>query len=181
MLGERPRRKGPAVKIETPIHGPGNQASSRSPIPPWAEALVRLLDRALVIPGTRIPIGLDALLGLIAPGAGDAATGLATLTLFFLAFKLRVPKVILLRMLVNVGVDAVFGIIPVLGDVFDVFYRAGDRNLWLLKKYGGDRRTSPGVGDYMVVLLAVLLVLVLIALPFITGLFLIQLAVEWLS
>lgn len=143
--------------------------------------MVRLLDRATVIPGTRIPIGLDALLGWIVPGAGDAATGLATLAIFFVAIRMRVPNAILLRMLLNVGIDAAVGAVPLFGDLFDVFYRAADRNLALLKKHRGDPRAALGATDTLVIAVSILVVLVLIALPVATGVLLIHFAVEWLS
>ena len=138
-------------------------------IPPWARALVRLLDRAFVIPGTQIEVGLDPILGFFAPGAGDLVGALATLTLFHLGFKLRVPRVILLRMLLNVAVDAIVGTVPFLGDAFDLFYRAAQKNLALIEKYGGTAPTKPGFGDYAVVGLAALVALALLALPVLAG------------
>jgi hypothetical protein len=148
-------------------------------VPPWAHALVRLLDRAVVIPGTSIEIGLDPILGLLAPGAGDLVGALATLMLFRLGFKLRVPRVILLRMLLNVAIDAVFGSVPIVGDAFDLFYRAGEKNLALIEKHGGSASEKPSVGDYAVVGLAVLLVVALLALPVLAGFGLIYLTARW--
>src|SRR5690606_17843562 len=108
-------------------------------LPAWAEALARLLDSAFGMPGVRVRVGLDALLGLIAPGAGDAAAGIASAALLVLAFQMRVPKVILLRMLVNITIDAVLGSIPVLGDLFDVVFRAAHEDLSLLRRHAHSR------------------------------------------
>lgn len=150
-----------------------------SAIPPWAHAVVRLLDRAFVIPGTNIEIGLDPILGLFAPGAGDLVGALATLSLFHLGFKLRVPRVILLRMLLNIAIDAIAGSVPLLGDAFDVFYRAGVRNLALIEKHGGTAPAKPSLTDYAVVSLALLLVVALLALPVLAGFGLIYLTARW--
>lgn len=145
----------------------------RPPIPAWAESLSTLLDDAFVIPGTRIRIGLDAILGALAPGAGDAATGIAAAALVFLGFKLRVPKLILLRMLLNVGIDALVGAVPVLGDLFDVFYRASRKNLSLIRRYGGEAPAEPDAGDYAIVALGLLVALSLLLLPVVIGLVLV--------
>ncbi len=155
---------------------PRGARSASEPVPVWAEALARLLDRAFVIPGTEIGIGLDAILGFFAPGAGDAAGALATLLLVYLGFKLRVPKVILLRMLLNVSVDAVVGAVPIAGDLFDVYYHAGDRNLALLRKHSGSAGLKPDLLDYAIVALALLVGLALFALPLLAGLALIHIA-----
>lgn len=146
-------------------------------VPAWAEGLVRLLDNAFTIPGTRIRIGLDPILGFIAPGAGDAASALVTSTLLWLGFKLRVPKVIILRMLVNIGVDALVGAIPLVGDLFDVAFRAGEKNIALIRKHGGQSGTPPQLGDYLVLAFCLFCMLCLLALPVVTGVLLIHLFV----
>ncbi|MFO7179556.1 MAG: DUF4112 domain-containing protein [Pseudomonadota bacterium] len=145
-------------------------------IPPWAEALARLLDSAFVIPGVRVRVGLDALLGLIAPGAGDAASGIASAALLVLAFRMRVPKVILLRMLVNITIDAVLGSIPVLGDLFDVVFRAAHENLSLLRRHAHSATGRPTASDYVVVAIALLVVGALLLLPVLVGVLLIHFA-----
>jgi hypothetical protein len=150
-------------------------------IPAWAEGLARWLDHAFVIPGTRIPIGFDALIGLAVPGAGDAVGAFASLAFFYLGFKLRVPKVILLRMLLNIAIDAVLGLLPVLGDVFDVFFRAADKNLALLRKHGGALRSAPDAADYAIVAVGLLTALGLLLLPLAVGFALIDLAVRFSS
>lgn len=144
-------------------------------IPPWVEALVKLLDRALLIPGTKIPIGLDAILGFIAPGAGDAASGIASGALIWIGFKMRAPRVILLRMFLNVAIDALLGSVPLLGDVFDLMYRASDKNLVLLKRTITDPRRRRAPGDYLVLAACLLGLLFLLALPIATGVVMIHL------
>jgi hypothetical protein len=147
---------------------------TRAPLPQWTHALARLLDDAFAIPGTGVRVGMDAILGLVAPGAGDALTSIATAMLILEGFKRRVPTVILLRMLLNLTIDAVIGSIPVLGDVFDAFHRAARKNLELLQRHGGTAPLTPRPVDYLVVGFALLCVLALLALPVVVGLGLIH-------
>ena len=137
--------------------------------PAWAVALVRVLDDALTIPGTHIGIGLDAIIGFFFPGLGDAATGLASLALVVLAFHMRVPKVVLARMIFNILIDTLVGAIPILGDVFDVFWRSNRKNLELIQRYDITPDRRPTAADYLVVGLGVALVLTALALPIVIG------------
>ena len=96
------------------------------------ERLARLLDTQWRIPGTGIRFGLDPVVGLI-PGLGDAAAGLVSAYIVVLGARLGLPKHVLARMVGNVAVDVVFGSVPLLGSVFDLFYKANRRNLRLLQ------------------------------------------------
>ncbi|MCY1745293.1 MULTISPECIES: DUF4112 domain-containing protein [Ensifer] len=98
--------------------------------------LVRLMDTALRIPGTRVSLGADSVLGLI-PGVGDFAA--ATISLFIVneARRLGLPNDKLVKMLVNVGFDTVAGSVPVLGDVFDIYFKSNRRNLQLVLDHLG--------------------------------------------
>ena len=95
------------------------------------DLLSHLLDDFIRIPGTSIRFGLDGIVGLI-PGFGDLAGGVASTLLILAAWARGVPKVTLLRMVANVGIEVVVGMVPVLGDVFDIAWRANRRNYALL-------------------------------------------------
>lgn len=112
-----------------PVEGPGTRPDAVA----RARALARLLDDAIRIPGTRIGIGLDALVGLI-PGFGDMAGGLMSAYVVATAARAGVPKAVLGRMLVNLAADALVGTVPVVGDLFDVGYKANTRNVRLLEE-----------------------------------------------
>lgn len=99
--------------------------------------LANFLDTALHIPGTRIRFGADSLLGLI-PGVGDLATSAIGALLVREAYLAGVSKSVLLRMLGNLGVDALIGIVPIFGDLFDVYFKANVRNARLLASALGD-------------------------------------------
>jgi len=98
------------------------------------ETLASWLDTALVIPGTSVRFGLDALLGIV-PGIGDAITTAVALFIVHEARQLGAPLHLVLRMLGNVAIDGLLGAIPLAGDVFDVFYRANLRNVRILREW----------------------------------------------
>jgi hypothetical protein len=98
------------------------------------EWLSTLLDTAIVIPGTPIRFGLDALIGLV-PGIGDAITTLLALYIVREARALGAPRILIARMLANVALDGVVGAVPIAGDLFDVAWRANRRNVALLRQH----------------------------------------------
>jgi hypothetical protein len=97
------------------------------------ERLSWLMDDLIRIPGLNWRIGLDALVGLI-PGFGDTATSLVSFYILVSAVRYRVPKVTLLRMGLNIGIDYVVGSLPVVGDVFDAWWKSNQMNVALLSK-----------------------------------------------
>lgn len=163
---EREQRRAPDP---TPELAPSALRPAGSDTPQWALSLVRLLDDALLIPGTRIGVGLDALLGFFFPAFGDAATGVASLALLLLGFQMRVPKVVLVRMLFNILLDALLGSIPIFGDAFDLFFRSNRRNLALIQRYDRNPERKPTAADYLLVALGVLLVIAAVVLPIVLG------------
>lgn len=99
------------------------------------------LDSAYRIPWTPIRFGWDAILGLV-PVLGDLATTVASLYLVTLARQLGAGKAMTAVMIGNVLVDAVIGAIPIIGTVFDVWFRANERNLRLLVEEIERRRSG---------------------------------------
>jgi hypothetical protein len=99
--------------------------------------VVRVLDDAVRIPGTRFRVGLDPVLGLL-PGAGDVLGGLLTGGVVVEAARLGVPGPTLVRMLGNLALDALAGLIPGVGDLVDAGWKANRRNLELLEDHLAD-------------------------------------------
>lgn len=97
------------------------------------DRLSTLLDSRFRIPGTPIRFGWDSLLGLI-PGAGDLASLGPSAYLIYKSYQLGARKRTILRMTANTGLDLVVGAVPVLGDVFDLAFRANNRNFALLRR-----------------------------------------------
>jgi hypothetical protein len=122
------------------------------------------MDAAFVVPGTEFRVGLDPLIGLIFPGAGDVVGGLASSMLFVVAFRNGVPAVVMLRMLYNVAVDAMVGAVPLLGDLFDAAYRANEKNLALLERHADPTR-KPALSDYVVIGMVLAGLVALVVLP----------------
>lgn len=110
------------------------------------EALEMLLERSLHIPGTRIPIGLDSIIGLI-PVLGDLITTAMGAYLIWEARNLGMSKWQLVRMTANVGVDTVIGAIPLIGDAFDFVWRSNSKNLRIIRKHLDKHHPSTRVID----------------------------------
>jgi hypothetical protein len=92
-----------------------------------------LLDNSIKIPIINYRIGLDAIIGLI-PGIGDFAGLLVSSVIVLQAFRLGVPRSVLMQMLVNIGIESLIGVVPVVGDFFDATYKANARNVQLLNQ-----------------------------------------------
>jgi hypothetical protein len=107
-------------------------------------AMARLWDEAIRLPVIG-RVGLDAVVGLV-PGIGDIAGGLLAGYGLVLAARLRAPAPILMRMLMNIAIDTIGGVIPLVGDLFDTQFRANTRNLGILERWlddpHGSRRRS---------------------------------------
>lgn len=103
------------------------------------DELARNLDSRWRIPGTGIRFGLDAVAGLI-PGVGDVAGALVSAHIILHGWRAGAPGHVIARMVGNVALDTVIGSIPVLGSVFDVYYKANLRNVRLLRRHFGEPR-----------------------------------------
>ena len=98
------------------------------------EALELVLERAFHIPGTKIPVGLDSIVGLI-PVVGDIITAAMGAYMVWEARNLGMSKWQLTRMAANVGVDTLVGFVPIAGDAFDFIWRSNTKNLRIIKKH----------------------------------------------
>lgn len=115
-----------------------------------------LLDSAFRVPGTNLTFGLDPLLGLI-PVLGDLTTPIFAAVLLLHAVRLRIPKIVQLRMLMNAAIDLVIGVVPVVGDFFDFGWKANVRNLALLERHAHpDARATASDWGFVLIVLGVL-------------------------
>lgn len=108
------------------------------------ETIAWLLDNSIPIPGTGRRIGIDAIVGFV-PGLGDVVSGAIGLLVVARGAALGLPRVVIARMLVNTLLDFLIGSIPVIGDAFDLWFKANARNVGLMRAYLGDqdRSTAP--------------------------------------
>jgi len=121
-----------------------------------------LLDSAFRVPGTQMTFGLDPILGLI-PGLGDLTTPFFSALLLLHAVRLRIPRVVQLRMVMNAAIDLAIGLIPVAGDFADFGWKANVRNLALLEQHArpGAKATADDWAFVTVVLLLLFAVAVI--------------------
>jgi hypothetical protein len=141
--------------------------------------LAELLDSAFIVPGTTYRIGLDPIIGLV-PWVGDLVSPVFTIALLWQARDVRVPQVVLARMIFNAAVDAIVGVIPFAGDLFDFGWKANQRNMVLLERHAYEEH-RPTVGDWAFVIAMILLVIVLAAVPFVVAGWLISWAAGYLA
>jgi hypothetical protein len=116
-----------------------------------ARFLADLLDQRFTIPGTQIRVGLDPILGLI-PGIGDIVANLTGSVILFIAVQYRLPKIVLLRMGLNIAVNAIVGAIPVFGDVFSIYFRSNIKNAALLERYARQGTEKAAARDWLFVI-----------------------------
>ena len=123
------------------------------------ERLAWLMDDLIRIPGLNWRFGLDALVGLI-PGFGDTATSLASFYILASAVRYRVPKITMLRMGLNIGIDYVVGSLPLVGDLFDAWWKSNQKNIALLQKratVSAEEARSGKLSDWLFVGVIILL------------------------
>lgn len=94
----------------------------------------KLLDNAIAIPGTKISFGLDPILGFL-PGGGDTVTGGIAAYIVIEAARMGIPREILWKMVGNILIDSFAGTVPVVGDLFDLGWKANVKNIELLEKH----------------------------------------------
>ena len=129
--------------------------------------MARLFDAQFRVPGTQIRFGIDPLLGLV-PGIGDLASPLLTLAILWHAAVLRVPKIVLARMVLNSLIDAIAGAVPVIGDLFDFGWKATEWNMALLERHAMPGRPASS-GDYLFVIICILVVVLAALIPILTA------------
>ena len=147
---------------------PGSQRNSRAFSDRNLDRLSHLLDDFIHIPGTPIRFGLDGIAGLV-PGVGDVLGGIASCVLILAACVRGVPRLTIARMMLNVGIETAVGSLPVVGDMFDIWFRANRRNYALMTHALGlaspaERHRHPWA-DWLLLGVALLALIGLILLP----------------
>ena len=156
---------GAAIEPEITRNSESGRGTQRLSI---ARFLAELLDRRFTIPGTSIRVGLDPILGLI-PGVGDLLAGLTGSVILFVAAQFNIPKIVLLRMGLNIGINSLIGAIPIFGDIFSIWFRSNIKNVQLLERYAADTRRRSTTVDWLFVIALIVGLLILI-LGILTGL-----------
>jgi hypothetical protein len=131
---EHPTERAEYVDVE--VLPPQRQTRQSSSPDPFIEFVSRLLDTFFVVPGTRIRFGFEPIIGLI-PILGDQATSLMSAALLYRSVQHRLPKIALVRMALNILINGVIGMVPLLGDLFVLWYKPNIRNFRILQRYAG--------------------------------------------
>lgn len=122
------------------------------------ERLANLMDTQFRIPGTDIRFGLDAIIGLI-PGIGDLSTFAVSGFMILVMARNGASSYVLARMVLNVLIDTIIGSIPLIGDLFDVAFKANTRNIRLMQEHYREGRHQ---GSAWKVIIPILIILFLI-------------------
>lgn len=133
------------------------------------EDLSFYLDGLFRVPGTTWRFGLDSLIGLI-PNFGDTLTSFASFYILFAGVRYGVPKITLLRMAFNIGIDYVVGSIPFIGDAFDFVWKANQQNMELIRSRAAGHGQGT-TGDYIFVFGLIVLLIVLLAVSIFSSFF----------
>lgn len=140
---------------ELKIIRPGEQeAIKMNPALRTVEQISRLLDSKFVVPGTQIRFGLDPIFSLF-PVIGDFMTYLISAALIYTMYTNGASRKVVIKMMLNSTFDAVLGAIPLVGTVFDVFYRSNEKNVRLLKEHYYEGRHE-GSGNGLLTLIVVI-------------------------
>ena len=126
-----------------------------------------LLDNAIAIPGTEYRVGLDPILGLL-PGGGDTLTAFFSAYIVWEAAQMGLPRETLIRMVWNIVLDSLLGFIPVLGDIFDVAWKANVKNISLIESHLASPVPSKKVNKLFLILLLAGLILFIIGISWLT-------------
>jgi hypothetical protein len=122
------------------------------------EKLAKLMDAQFKIPGTNIRFGLDSLIGLI-PGVGDLSTFAVSGYMLWIMANNGASGFLLARMVLNILIDAIVGMVPLLGDIFDIAFKANIRNMKLMQQHYTEGRHK---GSAWKIILPVLIILFVI-------------------
>ncbi len=154
---------------------PPEEKRKRQELEPLFKWLAVIMDDLLRVPGTKFRFGLDPLIGLL-PGLGDTSSALASAFALIQAARLGVPKILLARMSLNILINEIVGIVPIVGDAFSFWFKSNARNYRLIKEH----RAAPRVSRrsdwlFVIAVLGILFAIVCIGMV-VTFLFLRQIA-----
>ncbi len=126
---------------------------------PLFALVARLMDNFFLVPGTNIRFGLDPIIGLI-PGLGDTSGAIISALLILRGAKAGLPRIVLARMALNILINTVCGAIPILGDVFSVWFKSNQLNYALYQKHSGGTTKAAKTDWLFVISLVTILLLV---------------------
>jgi hypothetical protein len=139
---------------------PPEEKRKRTALEPIFKWIAYIMDEVVRVPGTQFRFGLDPLIGLI-PGIGDTSSALVSAFALIQAVRVGVPKILLTRMALNVLVNEVIGVVPVVGDAFSFWFKSNARNYEIIKHHRLGT-TAPKRSDWLFVVGILLLLFVIV-------------------
>lgn len=122
--------------------------------------LAKLMDAQFRVPGTGFRFGLDGIIGLI-PGAGDLSTFAVSGYMLWIMAQNGASGFVMARMVLNVLIDAVVGMIPFIGDLFDIAFKANMRNMRLMQEHYQEGRHKGSAARVIVPVLIILFLIII--------------------
>jgi hypothetical protein len=150
------------VHVRLRMRGEEPIAGDLTGVPKRVRWLARLLDSSIPLPGLRFRIGVDPILGLF-PGVGDTIGALVAMYFIREAARLGAPASVMVRMALNVAIDAAVGVIPIIGNVFDAVWKANMRNVALLEAHATNPRRTAASSMAFVILVSCLMLAFILA------------------
>jgi hypothetical protein len=142
------------------MRNPGNlKLDSKSPQFPWVSRFSYLMDEQFRFPGTQFRFGLDPILNLV-PFVGDMAGLLISGGLLMAMAKKGASNKLVVLMSVNILLDSTIGAIPIIGQIFDFFYKANTRNIKLMKEHYFENKHQ-GSGKNVIYLIVTILIVII--------------------
>ena len=172
--GQRP----PLQEVEWDVLPPEAKRGGQQ-VEPLFRWIALLMDDLLRIPGTRFRFGIDPLIGLI-PGLGDTGAAMVSALALIQAARHGLPKIVLARMSVNILLNELIGIVPVIGDAFSFWFKSNARNHQLIKEHMGAPRKSKR-SDWIFVIGVLMALVVIVCAGIAVSLFVLQQVIQLLS
>jgi Domain of unknown function (DUF4112) len=151
MTANRNKNTEPEIRI---IRAGKHQQLEDDPTLRIVERISRLLDSRFIIPGTNIRFGIDPIMSLI-PVLGDFLTYMVSAALIYTMHNHGASRKVVIKMILNSTLDAVAGSIPIVGTIFDVFYRSNDKNMRLLREHYVEGKHQ-GSGNGIIIVISIL-------------------------
>ncbi len=129
-------------EVVSPGGRKGRDAGAKTDDPLFA-LIAKWMDDVFVIPGTNIRFGIDPLIGLL-PGMGDSSGAIISALLIFRGARAGLPRIVLLRMALNVLVNTAVGALPVVGDIFSVWFKSNRLNYELWQRHADNAQAAHG-------------------------------------
>jgi hypothetical protein len=121
-----------AREVEWEVLPPADRSQSRSSIESVFRLVSLVMDRLIRIPGLKKRLGLNPIIDLV-PGFGDLAAALVSVSVIVYGIRRGIPKIVLGRMALNVLINEVVGLIPVIGSAFAFWFQANTRNYEMIR------------------------------------------------